>query len=124
MKKNTIIYQTIVVLLILATIGIVFYRLHAGIVLQPKIWKQEANGFYLQRYEMAKYLLRSKTLLGDSKTEVIDLLGEPDSFDPIENTFFYVTKEKYIYLDIDPVDLVYLAVIFDGNDFVQEVRLE
>ncbi|APY08137.1 hypothetical protein BWZ20_07410 [Winogradskyella sp. J14-2] len=79
-------------------------------------WQSEP----LKRYEMVDDIIESQMLLGKSKSEIIEILGQPDSK-------LHTSKDAFIYTIGDPPSFFssqkeYLLIVFK-NERVEDVSL-
>ena len=73
-----------------------------------------------KRELMAEDIIDSGLLNGKHYQTVQDLLGQQPMYD---QSVEYELVERYRW-NIDPEEIVYLKVMFDGNSFVQEVYID
>jgi outer membrane protein assembly factor BamE (lipoprotein component of BamABCDE complex) len=82
--------------------------------------KSEVDIDWDMRKNMAEDLVDKKTLIGKTKSEVIQLLGEPEKLEDIpENELYYLSYIKYG--DIDPTRIEYLICTLDEEEYVTNV---
>lgn len=66
-------------------------------------WLKSSDGFYLNRDKMINDLTLNHKLIGLSKIELVELLGEPENYSNVEpNSIYYNIVTDYGF-DIDPV---------------------
>lgn len=87
-----------------------------------EIWKHKGLDWYMTDFRevMVSDLINSDTLTGLSKTELIQLLGEPEL--KANNKFSYLVREKY-ERDIDPVYIKRLVILFDSTESVVNYQI-
>ncbi|MFT4535474.1 MAG: hypothetical protein ACI9P5_002843 [Saprospiraceae bacterium] len=75
-------------------------------------WNEKGVDWWMTdiREKMVDDLIQSDTLIGLNKTEIIDLLGQPQKEENLEMK--YLIREKY-GLDIDPEYISMLTIRFD-----------
>ena len=86
-------------------------------------WINSHDGIFVDSYvrkSMAQYLENNNILIGKSKHEVIEMLGESEDFSDIPSNELYYTLECDYGYDIDPVKIEYLIVILDSKDHVTQ----
>ena len=70
------------------------------------------------RHRMVNDLLKSRTLFGKSKKEIVSLLGEDGMFD--DNKMYYWLNQKYdCVVCIDPTSVENLVLEFNSKGFVE-----
>ena len=119
--------KTISLLLLLMLVSAIVY----GIVwdenekFDSEIWKQKEVDWWLTdfRERMVKDLIKSDTLIGLDQSEIIELLGDPDSQGGDTAEIEYVVREKYSW-DIDPDYISYLVIELDSNRIAIECELK
>jgi hypothetical protein len=79
------------------------------------------SGKWSIRKRMAGDLIENKTLIGKKKSEIVQLLGEPERFSNIPNNQLYYTIELDYGMDIDPVKIEYLIVTLNSESQAIEV---
>lgn len=86
-------------------------------------WKQKGVDWWMTdfREKMVDDLIQSDTLIGMNRTEVTDLLGEPDSKKIRE--LVYLIREIYTS-DIDPDYISNLHIVFNNAGNVIELKIE
>jgi len=85
-------------------------------------WVRSAEALQSPRFPMAKSLVKSGTLRGKSRAEVVSLLGEsfPVSDFPGWDAVYYLGANQDAYMPIDPA---WLVIRFDGNSNVETYRI-
>lgn len=81
-----------------------------------EIWKSSGGELIMtdNRLNMTNDLLSGKILLGKTRIEIDSLLGHYNHLPLAEDkTYLYLVKEVYSS-DIDPDELIYIAVKFDS----------
>lgn len=92
-------------------------------------WSGRDNGFGVEgewefRPGMARTLVSDKSLIGKSKIEIIEMLGQAeDSYDFSPNTFRYGLIDIY-GRNIDPIAIEYLKITFDAENKVEKAEIE
>lgn len=86
-------------------------------------WKNKAVDWQMTdfREKMVDDLLKSDTLIGMDKNQVIELLGKPESVSKGE--IKYLLREKY-GLDIDPEYISYLKIEFNEMGQVSNCNIK
>lgn len=79
------------------------------------------SGKWSIRKRMADDLIENKTLIGKTKSEIVQLLGDPKSFSDIPNDQLYYSIELDYGMDIDPVKIEYFIVTLNSESQVIEV---
>lgn len=89
-----------------------------------EIWQQKGLDWQMTdaREKMVEDLIQSDTLLGLTKTKVIELLGKSEKVE--EQTLRYLIREKYVWNDIDPEYISYLKVKLDTNQVAVKCEIE
>ena len=70
------------------------------------------------RYKMVDNLINSKVLIGKNKSEIIELLGKPNSTNLEENTWNYIIIGHNGLSSL----LIKLDLFFSNDDFVKKVK--
>ena len=80
-------------------------------------WKHKGLDWWMTdfREKMIDDLIQSDTLIGLSKEEVINLLGEPEQNE--DTLFGYTVRERY-ERDIDPVYIMWLSIKIKNDTVV------
>ena len=72
---------------------------------------------------MSNDLILRNALIGETRKQVIDLLGEPEKYDnATDRQMFYLVREDWDA--IDPVRLDHLLILLDPNGRVVEARID
>ncbi|GAB5526843.1 MAG: hypothetical protein Roseis2KO_47150 [Roseivirga sp.] len=87
------------------------------------LWKQKGLDWWMTdvREKMVDDLVDSDTLISMSKTQVLALLGEPES--EIETELEYLIREKY-GRDVDPEYISTLKIKFNESGQVTSSEIE
>lgn len=80
-----------------------------------KNWKESESELYL-RWDMTQYLMKNHTLNGKTKTQIINLLGEPER--KSQNKFEYYIGHSRVGWGIDTGTLI---IFFNDKDTVINV---
>lgn len=76
------------------------------------------NESWSARKKMAQDLIDKKTLIGNSKKEIIEMFGTSENLSDVDsNEIYYATEVDYGW-DIDPVRIEYLIISFDSQERV------
>ncbi len=88
-----------------------------------ELWKKKGLDWQITEFRevMVSDLLNSDTLTGLSKSELIQLLGEPELVE--RNKFIYLVREKYDW-DIDPTYIKNLVIEIDSLEGVVDYQIE
>jgi len=80
-------------------------------------WKHKGIDWFMDdvRENMVDDLLKSNTLIGLNKQEVVELLGRPERDDT--NQLTYLVREKYGW-NLDPEYISHLVIELDDNQVV------
>ena len=86
-------------------------------------WQQKGVDWWMMdvREKMIDDLIQSDTLIGLTKNEIVELLGEPEV--EREAEFEYLIREKY-GTDIDPEYISNLRIAFDKDGYVASCEIE
>lgn len=108
---------TLKVLLVLLTI-IVVYACNKQVPFDRENWIHSGGELIMtdNRFNMTDDLLNSNLLINKSKSEIDSLLGYSlKSTESDHRIYLYIVKEVYSS-DIDPDELIYIAVTYDSLD--------
>ncbi len=87
-------------------------------------WLKSSDGFYLNRDKMINDLTLNHKLIGLSKIELVELLGEPENYSNVEpNSIYYNIVTDYGF-DIDPVYIKNLKIEFNQSNQVKSFKIE
>lgn len=113
MSKKTKVIIIILIILLLTAFFMFFIYKNSLMPFNHNVWVESKNidGFIV-REKMARYILRENTLMGKSKDEIDQLLGESASKQDTQNKLYYEISEKYGN-DIDPIAVEFLIVFLD-----------
>lgn len=119
--------KTISLLLLLMSVSAIVYRIvwDENEKFDSETWKQKEVDWWATdfREKMVKDLIKSDTLIGLDQSEIIELLGNPDSQSGATGEIEYVVREKYSW-DIDPDYISYLVIELDSNKIAIECELK
>ena len=115
MKKVLLLFSAIIVVIV------AFFSCHSGQRFNADIWKEKGLDWWMsaKREKMVDDLIKSDTLIGMNKKQVIELLGKPEMTD--KTNIKYLIREKYSS-DIDPDYVSYLIVEFDNTGHVKQYK--
>jgi hypothetical protein len=83
--------------------------------------RKEADSRVLTR--MAKDLVDHDALLGQSRSQLVELLGEPERYaDATDRQMYYLIREDWDW--IDPVRRDHLLISTDGNGRAVDARID
>ena len=87
-------------------------------------WSKSSDGFYLNRDKMITDLTSNHKLIGLSKIQLLELLGEPENYSDAEpNSIYYNIVTDY-GVNIDPVYIKNLRIKFNKLDQVESYKIE
>lgn len=87
-------------------------------------WSKRSDGFYLNRDKMINDLILNHKIIGLSKIELLELLGEPENYSYAEpNSIYYNIVTDYGF-DIDPVYIKNLKIEFNQSEQVLSYEIE
>ena len=71
---------------------------------------------------MAKDLVNRQLLLGKHRSEIVQMLGDPERYsDTKTNEMFYRIREDYPFMGIDPERRDFLEITLDANEKAENV---
>lgn len=104
---------------------IIVYSCNKQVPFDREKWKNSGGELILtdKRFNMTDDLLKSNLLINKSKSEIDSLLGYSQQSTESDNRIYdYLVKEVYSS-DIDPDELIYIAVTFDSLDTSLKAKL-
>ena len=92
-----------------------------------KIWKEASSPNHLindNRDKMLSDLLRKNIFQGKDRTQIINLLGEPEVFaDTSSDELYYTVRIEYGFIGIDPEYIKYLVITLNKQDKFETYRI-
>lgn len=73
---------------------------------------------------MARYLINKKVLIGKSKADIYEMLGEENTNNYDKEIDSKYKLEEFYGSNIDPIAFEYLRIYFDESDKVERVEID
>lgn len=126
MRSKLLVFFSLSLLLIGCRVGIELKRnMIQTIPFEKTKWNARDSEDRVQfRPGMARKLVNDKSLIGKSRTEIIEMIGEyEESHDPSPNIIRYGLEDIYRE-NIDPIAIEYLKINFDSENKVEKAEIE
>ncbi len=87
-------------------------------------WNTIVDGIYKYREQMVDDLIQNHLKKGMSRRELIELIGDPENIQMMENnTIGYIIMEDYSR-DIDPVETKTLIIQFTNDSLISDYEIQ
>jgi hypothetical protein len=123
--KSTPFLYYLVLCIVLVFIGFVFvwYMNHRAISFDRNIWLDENGSDSTLRLRMVEDLTSQYHLIGMTRGEIINLLGDPEIISDVgKNVMYYCLREQHDTNGQSSIDD--LILILDDSDHVKEVKIK
>jgi hypothetical protein len=117
-RNWTLIAGTVIIAPLLYLVFVLAFFSYLSIKPQHEFNKEKWLADKHSRFEMRDYIIESKILIGKSKSEIIDLIGKPESKDTTELWKYYLGMSEAGF----GVQINYLEITFE-NRKVSDVKL-
>jgi hypothetical protein len=105
MSKDVKRWLTLFAVLGVAGTGLVWFTYFRGRAFDPIAWHDPVQVNEGVRQDMADRLVLRRTLIGKTRPEIVEMLGEPDSVGPRNGMRYYIGLERDHFFRIDPESL-------------------
>ena len=124
MRSKLLVFSSLLLLLIGCRAGIELKRnMIQPIPFEKTKWNARDSEDRVQfRLGMARKLVGDKSLVGKSRTEIIEMIGDEGSTNSSLNNLTYQIDS--IEGIADPMAIEYLQIIFDAEDKVERAEIE
>jgi hypothetical protein len=79
------------------------------------------NASWDERKKMAQFLISNQTLIGKSKQDIVEKLGNNENLSNVDSDELYYIIECTYGNDIDPIKIEYLVISLNSNNTVIKV---
>ncbi|AOW18411.1 hypothetical protein LPB03_13525 [Polaribacter vadi] len=111
----------------IVAVGILFLSTNCGIKeteFNKQKWNDQTDGFYENRKNMVKDLLKNHLTKGMKYSQLTELIGEPENYANLkDNTVAYRIMENYGW-NIDPIETKILKIELTKDSLVKKYKIE